>query len=102
MEATLAVIRDERLVENAARRGRQIADAATKIRGVTGARGRGLLLGIVLDRDAKPVVKALRERHRVIAGTTSDANVLRILPPLVVGDAEVAEFVEALADVMRG
>jgi acetylornithine/succinyldiaminopimelate/putrescine aminotransferase len=102
MEATLAVIRDERLVENAARRGREITDAVTKIRGVVGVRGRGLLLGIVLDREAKGVVKALREKHRVIAGGTSDANVLRILPPLVLGAAEVAEFVAALADVMNG
>jgi acetylornithine/succinyldiaminopimelate/putrescine aminotransferase len=101
MEATLAVIRDERLAENAAKRGRQIADGVTKLHGVTGVRGRGLLLGIVLDREAKSVVKALRERHRVIAGTTSDANVLRILPPLVLGEAEVAEFVAALADVLR-
>jgi acetylornithine/succinyldiaminopimelate/putrescine aminotransferase len=102
MEATLAVIRDERLVENAARRGREIVGGVTKIRGVTGVRGRGLLLGIVLDREAKGVVKALREKRRVIAGGTSDPNVLRILPPLVVGDAEVAEFVAALADVMKG
>jgi acetylornithine/succinyldiaminopimelate/putrescine aminotransferase len=101
MEATLAVIRDERLVENAARRGREIADGVTKIRGVAGVRGRGLLLGIVLDREAKGVVKALREKHRVIAGGTSDANVLRILPPLVLSAAEVAEFVAALADVMQ-
>jgi len=100
MEATLAVIRDERLVENAARRGREIADAVMKIRGVTGVRGRGLLLGIVLDREAKGVVKALREKHRVIAGGTSDANVLRVLPPLVLSSAEVAEFVAALTDVM--
>jgi len=68
---------------------------------VTGVRGRGLLLGIVLDREAKGVVKALREKHRVIAGGTSDANVLRILPPLVLSAAEVAEFVAALADVMK-
>jgi acetylornithine/N-succinyldiaminopimelate aminotransferase len=100
MDATLAVIVEERLAENAARRGRQIADGARAIRGVAGIRGRGLLLGIKLDREAKGVVKALRERHRVLAGTTSDANVLRILPPLVLGDAEVAEFLAALADVM--
>ena len=100
MEATLAVIRDERLAENAARRGRQIAEGVRAIRGVTGVRGRGLLLGIVLDREAKAVVKALRDRHRVLAGGTSDPNVLRILPPLVLGEAEVAEFVAALAEVM--
>jgi acetylornithine/succinyldiaminopimelate/putrescine aminotransferase len=102
MEATLAVIRDERLAENAARRGRQITDGVRAIRGVTGVRGRGLLLGIVLDREAKGVVKALRERHRIIAGGTSDPNVLRILPPLVLGEAEVAEFLGALAEVLGG
>ena len=101
MDATLAVIVEERLAENAARRGREIADGARAVRGVTGIRGRGLLLGIELDREGKDVVKALRERHRVLAGTTSDANVLRILPPLVLGDAEVSEFLAALASVLK-
>jgi acetylornithine/N-succinyldiaminopimelate aminotransferase len=72
-----------------------------KLPGVTGIRGRGMLLGIALDRDAKDVVKALREKHRILAGTTSDPKVLRLLAPIVVGDAEVGEFLAALASVLR-
>lgn len=101
VEATIAVLKEERLVENAARRGAQIGEGAMRIRGVTGTRGRGMLLGLVLDRDAKDVVKALRERHRVLTGTTSDPKVLRLLAPVVVGDAEVDEFLSGLAAVMR-
>jgi acetylornithine/succinyldiaminopimelate/putrescine aminotransferase len=100
IDATLSVIREERLVENAALRGQGLAHASRALRGVTGIRGRGLLLGIELDRDAKPVVQALREKHRVLAGTTSDPKVVRLLPPAVLGDPEVAEFVAALSSVL--
>jgi acetylornithine aminotransferase/acetylornithine/N-succinyldiaminopimelate aminotransferase len=99
--ATIAVLKDEKLVENAAHRGAQIVAGAETIPGVLGARGRGMLLGLVLDRPAKDVVKALREKHRILTGTTSDPAVLRLLAPIVVGDAEVAEFLGALGDVLR-
>lgn len=99
--ATITVLREEGLVENAARRGAQIAAEAMKLPGVTGTRGRGMLLGIVMERDAKDVVKALREKHRILAGTTSDPKVLRLLAPIVVGDAEVDEFLSALTSVLR-
>ncbi|MCE9638522.1 MAG: aminotransferase class III-fold pyridoxal phosphate-dependent enzyme [Planctomycetes bacterium] len=102
VEATIAVLRDEHLVENAAARGAQIADAVRSIAGVTGMRGRGLLSGIVLDRDAGPVVKALRG-HGILAGSTpGDAKVLRLLPPLVLTESEVETFARALHAVMKG
>lgn len=98
--ATIAVLRDEGLVENAARGGAAIGDAVMAIPGVVGVRGRGLLLGVVLDRDAKDVVRALRD-HGVLSGSTpGDAAVLRLLPPLVLGDAEIATFVRALTEVL--
>lgn len=99
--ATISVLREEGLVENAARRGAQIAAEAMKLPGVTGTRGRGMLLGIVMERDAKDVVRALREKHRILTGTTSDPKVLRLLAPVVVGDAEVDEFLAALESVLR-
>lgn len=96
ISATLAVIRDEGLVENAARRGREIAEAALGMPGVIAVRGRGLLLGIVLDRPARTVVEGLRERA-VLSGTTpGDESVLRLLSPLVIGDSEVDQFLTAL------
>jgi acetylornithine/N-succinyldiaminopimelate aminotransferase len=102
ISATLAVVRAERLVENAARRGRELAEGVRGLPGVLGVRGRGLLLGVVLEREALGVVRALRE-HRVLTGATpGDAHVLRLLPPLTVGDVEVDEFLTALARVLRG
>lgn len=100
VEATLSVLRDEDLVGNADRRGRQVREAVARVPGVTGTRGRGLLVGIVLDRDAKDVVRGLRS-HRILAGSTpGDARVLRLLPPLTLGDAEIEEFVQALTRVL--
>lgn len=100
IEATLAVIEDEGLANNARIRGREIAEAALGLDAVVGMRGRGLLLGIVLDRPAKPVVAALRQK-RILAGTTpGDANVLRLLPPLVIDGDHVATFLTALEEVL--
>lgn len=100
VSATLAVIRDEGLLENATRRGREIAEGALGLSAVTGIRGRGLLLGIVLDRPARGVVAALRERLVLTGTTPGDPNVLRLLAPLVVGDEEVDIFLTQLAEVL--
>ncbi len=61
-------------------------------------RGRGLLLAAVLDRDAGAVVDACRERG--LLALTAGADVLRLLPPLVVTEAEVGEALGILADVL--
>jgi 4-aminobutyrate aminotransferase-like enzyme len=44
---------------------------------------------------AGAIHKALLER-RIITGTSSDANVLRLLPPLCLGRAEVEIFIDGL------
>lgn len=101
VEATIAVLRDEDLVGNAARRGEQIRSESSAIPGVTGIRGAGLLLGIVLDRDAKDVVRKLRERHSILTGSTpGDAKVLRLLAPLVLAEDEADHFLRALREVL--
>jgi len=61
-----------------------------------------MLLGIVLDRPAKDVVAALRERDVLTGSTPGDAHVLRLLAPLVVGDEEIDVFLRALAEVLGG
>jgi len=100
--ATLAVIREEGLLDNALRRGREIAEAVRGLESVIGVRGRGLLLGIVLDRPAKDVTAALREHHVLTGTTPGDPAVLRLLPPLVIDGDDVARFLTALEEVLRG
>lgn len=61
---------------------------------VRGADGRG--------RDghaARVVVNALRDRHVLVSASGADASVLKVRPPLVLTDADVDRFLEALAEV---
>ncbi|MFA6093154.1 MAG: aminotransferase class III-fold pyridoxal phosphate-dependent enzyme [Elusimicrobiota bacterium] len=98
IEATLAEISAGRLWENAACIERLIR-AEFRFPGVLSVQGRGLLLGLVLDRPAKPVQQALIERS-ILTGTAEDPRVLRLLPPLTIGESEVhllrTELIEIL------
>jgi acetylornithine/N-succinyldiaminopimelate aminotransferase len=78
--ANIAVIEREGLIENAVRVGDYLARGARRL-GVARVSGRGLLLGLHLDRPAGEVQRALFAR-RILTGTASDPRVLRLLPPL--------------------
>ena len=97
LEATLAVIRDERLVERAAGSGEAIRRGALRIPGVLEVRGLGLLLAVACEAEAKAVLGRLRERRVLASSVASDPRAVRILPPLVAGPADVEEFLAALA-----
>jgi len=99
--ATVAdIIRDERLPQNAASTGAFLAERASAIRGVRSVTGRGLLLGINLDRPAKDVVTALRG-HGILSGTCEgDKHQIRLLPPLTLAPAELEPFFVALATLL--
>jgi acetylornithine/succinyldiaminopimelate/putrescine aminotransferase len=97
--ATCEELSERRLWENAARMERLIRERLD-LPGVAEIRGRGLLLGLVLDRPARPVRDALLAR-RILVGTAVDPNTLRLIPPLVVGEAEVEALREALSASLR-
>lgn len=61
-------------------------------------RGRGCIQGVVLDREAAPVVQALLER-RVITNATA-GNVLRLVPPYIITHDDVDHFITILDDVL--
>lgn len=98
--ANLEVIRDERLAERARDLERYLRSALGSAAAVEGISGRGLLLGIRLDRPARAVQADLVERGTVV-GTAVDPNVLRLLPPLVVTEAQIGELVSQLVEVLR-
>jgi acetylornithine/N-succinyldiaminopimelate aminotransferase len=58
-------------------------------------RGQGLLLGLKLRVPNTEFVAALRAHHLLTVGAGD--NVVRIIPPLIVGDAEIAEATAAIA-----
>jgi acetylornithine/N-succinyldiaminopimelate aminotransferase len=97
--ATLDVIDREGLIENAVRVGATLTTGALGL-GVRRVSGRGLLLGLHLDRPAAEVQRALFGR-RIITGTASDPAVLRLLPPLSFSSAEADLLLAGLAEVLR-
>lgn len=62
-------------------------------------RGRGLMVGMELRERVGPVVKGLRERG--LLTVAAGATVVRFLPPLVIGAAEVDCAVEFVAAELR-
>lgn len=61
-----------------------------------GVRGRGLMLGIRMRDESRPFYVHLRDNHHLLTVAAGD-NTLRILPPLVAGDAEFDEFFDKLS-----
>jgi acetylornithine/succinyldiaminopimelate/putrescine aminotransferase len=61
--------------------------------------GKGCLLGLELDREAKPVQRALIEKG-VIVGTNSNRNMIHLLPPLIIEPKHLDVLLGALKDVL--
>jgi ornithine--oxo-acid transaminase len=123
--ASLAVIEDEGLVENAARRGaelmRGLRSLQAKYELLADVRGRGLIIGLEFGRPsgmkaragwammrkarvglfAQMVVVALFQRHRILTQVSGDhMEVIKLIPPLMIGDTEVKLFLDSLEDVL--
>jgi len=61
-----------------------------------GVRGKGLLLGLKMKVDPRPFMQHLRDSHRLLTVSAGDET-LRLLPPLVIGEAEIDEFFDKLS-----
>ncbi|HEY9283471.1 MAG TPA: aminotransferase class III-fold pyridoxal phosphate-dependent enzyme [Pyrinomonadaceae bacterium] len=102
VSATLEAIEADGMLGNARAVEARLRARLAGVPRVAGVRGRGLLLGVEFDAGiAAKVHKALLER-RIVTGTSSDARVLRLLPPLCLTTAEAESFADALAEVLPG
>jgi len=59
-------------------------------------RGKGLFIGIKLKVEPRPFVAHMRDNHNLLTVSAGD-NVVRILPPLVIDDSHMDEFMEKLS-----
>jgi acetylornithine/N-succinyldiaminopimelate aminotransferase len=80
--------------------GKKLRNAKKRCKGaIVDVRGRGLIWGVELDRDAAEVQKALLQKGFVVG--TSRAKVLRLLPPYVVPRPALSGFIKALEEILR-
>ncbi len=123
--ATLHVLEQENLVENSARRGEQLLVAARALMArhdwIKEVRGLGLMFAIefhapaslkhrvawkaihAVDRGlfAQMIVTPLMQKHRILTHVAGhNLDVVKALPPLIIGEKEILRFINALDDVI--
>ncbi|MFC0598632.1 aspartate aminotransferase family protein [Streptomyces palmae] len=123
--AVLAVMEDEQIVERARRTGdllrTRLAALVDRYEMLHEVRGRGLMIGIEFGRPrslglrsrwtmlqaarkglfAQMVVVPLLQRHRILTQVSGDhLEVIKLIPPLIIGEPEVERFVAAFTAVM--
>ncbi len=97
--ATLTTIKAEGLVDKVAEKGEYFMGELRKLQAkypvkVTDVRGRGLILGMQVVGEGKPVVESCLANHVIINCTAG--NVIRIVPPLIISKEEIDIVVAAL------
>jgi acetylornithine/N-succinyldiaminopimelate aminotransferase len=97
--ATIDIIREERLLERAAKVGETIRSGLAGAPGVVEVRGMGLMIGVEIDRPCGELVKAALDAGLVLNVTAE--NVVRMLPPLVMDEAEGRQVVERLLPLLK-
>lgn len=101
--AVIQALETMRAWERAALLGERLrADLADRLKGEPGVkaiRGQGLLLGIELDRPCQPIMRIALDRGLLLNVTAE--KVVRLLPPLILSDAETALLGEWTADSIR-
>src|SRR5688500_3183885 len=94
--ATLEAIEMDNMIENARRIEQYLRDSLIGNSQTRSIRGKGCLLGIEFDGPCSPVHAKLLQ-NRIITGTSSEPNVLRLLPPLCVTTKEMDQFIEVIS-----
>jgi acetylornithine/N-succinyldiaminopimelate aminotransferase len=100
--AVLDTMREEGLVERARDKGERLREGlAEALRGlncVREVRGKGLMIGIELNRPCTELVGRALAR-RLLINVTAD-RVIRLLPPLIIDDREIDTIVATLCEVI--
>ncbi len=99
--ATIETILEENLAVNAVKMGNHLASGLLELKGkypIKDVRGKGLLRGLVMDVDAKPLATKCIENGLVTICTND--YVLRFLPPLNINAAHVEEAVDIVEKSM--
>jgi len=98
--AVLGEIERAGLVENALQRGAQLREALTGLPLVAEVRGQGLLIGLGLSKPVGAAVVASAAAEGLIINAPNETSI-RLAPALIVGDAEIAEFIPKITKALE-
>ena len=97
--ATLAVLnelKEKNLQKNALKIGEYFKSKLEKIKKIIKIKGRGLMLGIEFDFNVSELRKNLIYKQKIFTGGSSNKNLIRILPPLIINKNQVDIFLKSL------
>lgn len=98
--AVLEVLEQEKLQLKALELGDRLIEELKTIPGITDIRGKGLMIGIDLDRDAGPVRSELVKKYHMFTGSAAGKQTIRLLPPLSVEWNQLNSFLVALKEIL--
>jgi acetylornithine aminotransferase len=100
--ATIKTLHEQQLSTRAAVLGTRMLQGFTKklagLPSVKEIRGKGLMIGIELDRDCRKLTTLALERGLLI--NVTHEKVIRLLPPLVISDAEADQIVDGVSQLV--
>ena len=98
--AVLEVLEQENLQAKALELGERLIEELKTIPGIIDVRGKGLMIGIDLDRDAGPVRNELVKKYHMFTGSAAGKQTIRLLPPLSVEWNQLNSFLTALKEIL--
>lgn len=99
--AVLEILEKENLLQHADTLGSWLIDELKRIPGIIEVRGKGLMIGIDLDRDAAPVRSELVSKYKIFTGSSAGKQTIRLLPPLNITQNQVYSFIQSLKEILR-
>jgi 4-aminobutyrate aminotransferase-like enzyme len=101
-QATLDVVREEKLIDSARVVGSYLLERLPSIAGVEEVRGVGLFIGVRVANEvvALGAVNALKRRHILLGESGRNNDVLKVRPPLVFSRADADRLLEGLEQVL--
>lgn len=98
--AVLEIMEEENLVQKSLDLGSYLMDELKTIEAIKEVRGKGLMIAIDFDFPAKDVSKKLREDAKILVGSATDPNTMRLLPPLTINKVEIDYFLSSLKEAL--
>ncbi|WP_144604009.1 aspartate aminotransferase family protein [Algoriphagus algorifonticola] len=98
--AVLEVIEKEGLQNKALELGDKLIEELKAIPQIQEVRGKGLMIGIDLDRDAGPVRSELVSKYKIFTGSAANKQTIRLLPPLSIEWNQLNSFIVAIKEIL--
>ena len=98
--AVLDVMKEENLIDNAAKVGAHLLEELKKFKAIKEVRGCGLMIGMEFEKPIKELRTKLLFEQKVFTGV-SGTNVIRLLPPLCLSMEEADDFLNRLHKVIE-